>query len=142
MDEDRASESVYRRLFEISDNGDPGSGGAGESRRREGREMHRGRLPRRLFLRLAGGAAGAAGLTYLGQTLAGAVQAAAPAAPLATFPDPGRVTGDIRVHDPSLVRAPDGTYVLVHTGDNLAIKTSTDRIAWRGAGVVWPNGAP
>jgi len=33
-------------------------------------------------------------------------------------------------------------YILAHTGDNLALKTSTDRIAWRSAGVVWPSGAP
>ena len=58
------------------------------------------------------------------------------------FPNPGRVTGSTGVHDPSGVKAPNGTYILVATGNNLAIKTSTDRIAWRNAGVVWPNGAP
>jgi arabinan endo-1,5-alpha-L-arabinosidase len=103
--------------------------------------MRDGRLPRRAFLQLAGGVAGvagAAGLTHLGQTLA----AGAWAAPPATYPDPGPVSGDVRVHDPSLVRALDGTYILVHTGDNLVIKTSADRIAWRDAGVVWPSGAP
>jgi arabinan endo-1,5-alpha-L-arabinosidase len=40
-----------------------------------------------------------------------------------------------------VVKAPNGTYVLVHTGDNLTVKTSTDRTAWRNAGVVWPGGA-
>ncbi|MCW6009257.1 arabinan endo-1,5-alpha-L-arabinosidase [Micromonospora sp. CPCC 205371] len=60
----------------------------------------------------------------------------------ADYPNPGRVTGATGVHDPSVVRAPNGTYLLVHTGNNLAIKTSTDRIAWRNAGAVWPGGAP
>jgi arabinan endo-1,5-alpha-L-arabinosidase len=110
--------------------------------------MHYGRLPRRTFLRLAGGAAGAVGLTHIGQALAGGVGAAAPpatrpqATPPAAYPNPGPVSGDVRVHDPSVVRAPNGAYILVHTGDNLVVKTSTDRIAWRNAGVVWPGGAP
>src|SRR5690606_28719959 len=65
-----------------------------------------------------------------------------PTTPPASYPNPGWVTGDIFVHDPTMLRAPDGTYLLVHTGDNLPIKTSTDRIAFRNAGVVWPNGAP
>jgi arabinan endo-1,5-alpha-L-arabinosidase len=61
---------------------------------------------------------------------------------LAAYPAPARVTGSIGVHDPSVVRAPNETYLLVATGANLAIKTSVDRIAWRSAGMVWPNGAP
>jgi arabinan endo-1,5-alpha-L-arabinosidase len=63
-------------------------------------------------------------------------------AAVTAFPAPGRVTGSTGVHDPSVVKAPNGTYILVATGNNLAIKTSTDRTAWRSAGVVWPNGAP
>jgi arabinan endo-1,5-alpha-L-arabinosidase len=58
------------------------------------------------------------------------------------YPDPGRVTGSTGVHDPSLVRSASGTYIVASTGDNLVLKTSTDRIAWRAAGVVWPSGAP
>lgn len=58
------------------------------------------------------------------------------------FPDPGRVTGSTGVHDPSLVKSSNGTYIVAATGDNLVLKTSTDRIAWRSAGAVWPNGAP
>jgi len=58
------------------------------------------------------------------------------------YPNPGVVTGSTGVHDPSVVKAPNGTYILTATGNNLAIKTSTDRIAWRDAGVVWPKGAP
>jgi len=60
----------------------------------------------------------------------------------ATYPNPGRVTGDTGTHDPAVVRAPDGRYILAATGDNLSLKTSTDRIAWRNAGAVWPGGAP
>jgi arabinan endo-1,5-alpha-L-arabinosidase len=112
--------------------------------------MRHERLPRRAFLRLAG-AAGAVGLTHAGQALASGAWAVGPPAtpsasprpaPPAAYPDTGRVSGAVRVHDPAMARAPDGTYILVHTGDNLAIKTSTDRITWRSAGVVWPGGAP
>lgn len=60
----------------------------------------------------------------------------------ATYPNPGTVTGSTRVHDPSMIRTPGGSYLLVHTGDNLAIKTSTDRVAFRGAGTVFPGGVP
>jgi arabinan endo-1,5-alpha-L-arabinosidase len=65
---------------------------------------------------------------------------AAPAA--ADYPNPGLVTGSVNVHDPTMVRAPDGRYILVSTGNNLPIRTSGNRIAFSGAGVVWPNGAP
>ncbi|HEX8345250.1 MAG TPA: family 43 glycosylhydrolase, partial [Actinoplanes sp.] len=58
------------------------------------------------------------------------------------FPDPGLVTGDIGVHDPEVAKTPDGRYLLVHTGDNLVIKTSTDRTDWQNAGAVFPDGAP
>ncbi|WP_431907662.1 arabinan endo-1,5-alpha-L-arabinosidase [Nonomuraea jabiensis] len=70
------------------------------------------------------------------------VPLATPTTPPSSYPNPGRVTGDIGVHDPSVVKRPDGSYLLVHTGDNITIKTSTDRTAWRNAGVVFPGGAP
>ncbi|WNV85856.1 arabinan endo-1,5-alpha-L-arabinosidase [Umezawaea sp. Da 62-37] len=54
---------------------------------------------------------------------------------------PGRVTGDIGVHDPSIVKQPAGGYLVAHTGDNIALKTSTDRTAFRNAGSAFPNGA-
>lgn len=65
-----------------------------------------------------------------------------PGTPPASYPNPGRVTGSTGAHDPTAVKTPNGTYLVVTTGDNLPIKTSTDRIAWQNAGVVWPNGAP
>ncbi|PRX96744.1 arabinan endo-1,5-alpha-L-arabinosidase [Allonocardiopsis opalescens] len=58
------------------------------------------------------------------------------------YPYPGPVTGDITVHDPSFVRRPNGGYLVAHTGDNVALKTSTDRTAFRNAGTVFPGGAP
>ncbi|MEU4520304.1 arabinan endo-1,5-alpha-L-arabinosidase [Amycolatopsis sp. NPDC024027] len=67
---------------------------------------------------------------------------APPAADAAAYPNPGRVTGDIGVHDPSVVKRPDGSYLVAHTGDNIALKTSADRVAFRNAGSVFPNGAP
>lgn len=66
---------------------------------------------------------------------------AAPAG-AATYPDPGRVTGDTGVHDPSVVKRPDGSYLVAHTGDGIALKTSTDRVAFRDAGSAFPGGAP
>ncbi|MDG6103302.1 arabinan endo-1,5-alpha-L-arabinosidase [Dactylosporangium aurantiacum] len=80
----------------------------------------------------------AAGLTVLAPLPAGAATGAA----LAAYPNPGVVTGDTRVHDPSVAKTPAGTYLLAATGNNLPLKTSTDRTAWRNAGVVWPGGAP
>ncbi|MGC4892273.1 family 43 glycosylhydrolase [Micromonospora sp. DT31] len=62
--------------------------------------------------------------------------------PPATYPQPARVAGDVGVHDPTVVRRPDGTYLVAHTGDNIALKTSADRITYRDAGVVFPGGAP
>ncbi|KAH6874903.1 family 43 glycosyl hydrolase [Thelonectria olida] len=57
------------------------------------------------------------------------------------YPNPGPVTGNIDVHDPSVAKTPSGSYILAHTGANIALKTSTDRTAWRNAGAAFPNGA-
>jgi arabinan endo-1,5-alpha-L-arabinosidase len=76
-------------------------------------------------------------------TTAGApVTFATPTVPPASYPGPGPVNGDIGVHDPAVVKTPSGGYLVVHTGDNLAIKTSTDRTTFRNAGTVFPGGAP
>ncbi|UJW31063.1 arabinan endo-1,5-alpha-L-arabinosidase [Saccharothrix sp. AJ9571] len=64
--------------------------------------------------------------------------AAAPAA--FAYPLPGRVTGDVGVHDPSVVKRPDGSYLVAHTGNGITLKTSTDRTAFRNAGSAFPNG--
>jgi arabinan endo-1,5-alpha-L-arabinosidase len=60
------------------------------------------------------------------------------------YPAPLPLTGDIdAVHDPSMVKAPDGTYLLYSTGENLAIRTSTDQTTWTRADSVWADrGAP
>ena len=68
--------------------------------------------------------------------------AATPTTPPAAYPMPGRVTGNVGVHDPSIVRRPAGDYLIAHTGDNIALKTSADRIAFRNAGAAFPGGAP
>src|SRR5690606_16457013 len=62
--------------------------------------------------------------------------------PPSSYPNPGRVTGSTGAHDPTVVKTPAGSYIVVTTGDNLPIKVSTDRTAWQSAGSVWPNGAP
>ncbi|SDO69044.1 arabinan endo-1,5-alpha-L-arabinosidase [Lentzea jiangxiensis] len=63
------------------------------------------------------------------------------APPAGAYPLPGRVTGDISVHDPSAVKRPGGGYLVAHTGHGVALKTSTDRIAFRNAGSAFPGGA-
>ncbi|WP_433131114.1 family 43 glycosylhydrolase [Micromonospora sp. CA-240977] len=62
--------------------------------------------------------------------------------PPASYPQPTRVFGDVGVHDPTVVKRPDGTYLVAHTGNNIALKTSTDRVTYRNAGAVFPGGAP
>ena len=75
--------------------------------------------------------------------------AACAAAPLATptvappsYPRPGAVSGTTGTHDPTMVKTPAGGYLVAQTGDNIPLTTSTDRTAFRAAGVVFPNGAP
>jgi len=41
-----------------------------------------------------------------------------------------------------VVKTPAGGYLLAHTGDDIALKTSTDRVTFRNAGTVFPGGAP
>jgi arabinan endo-1,5-alpha-L-arabinosidase len=84
----------------------------------------------------------------LGSTLVIAAVLAAASAGLTRTADaaalvgPGVVTGNITVHDPSMVRRPDGTYLVLSTAPGLAIRTSTDRTRFNYAGLVWPGGAP
>jgi arabinan endo-1,5-alpha-L-arabinosidase len=58
-----------------------------------------------------------------------------------TYPGPGPVTGSTFAHDPTVVKTPSGGYLMAITAPGVALKTSTDRTAWRDAGLVWPNGA-
>ncbi|MGW5050318.1 arabinan endo-1,5-alpha-L-arabinosidase [Actinokineospora sp. NPDC004072] len=60
---------------------------------------------------------------------------------LVGYPDPLPVTGDVRVHDPTMVKTASG-YLMAHTGQNIALKTSTDRVTFTNAGQVFPDGAP
>ena len=62
-------------------------------------------------------------------------------AALAAYPNPGVVTGDTGTHDPSIVKTAAGGYIVAQTGDNIPLKTSADRTAFRSAGTVFPNGA-
>ncbi|MGJ6963848.1 family 43 glycosylhydrolase [Streptosporangium sp. G11] len=62
--------------------------------------------------------------------------------PPPTYPPPGPVAGDTGVHDPEVAKRPDGTYLLAHTGNNISLKTSTDRTTWRNAGSAFPGGVP
>ncbi len=64
-----------------------------------------------------------------------------PTNPPSSYPNPGVVTGSTTAHDPTIVKRPDGTYLMAVTAPGVGLKTSTDRTSWRDAGVVWPNGA-
>jgi arabinan endo-1,5-alpha-L-arabinosidase len=57
------------------------------------------------------------------------------------YPGPGVVTGSTFAHDPTIVKTPSGGYLLAVTAPGITLKTSTDRTAWKDAGLVWPNGA-
>ena len=70
-------------------------------------------------------------------------ETASPTATPNNYPDPLPLSGDIDlVHDPSMIRAPDGTYLLYSTGHNLQIRTSDDLRTFTAEGSVWPEGAP
>ena len=59
----------------------------------------------------------------------------------AGYPNPGKVTGDTAVHDPSMVRRPNGGYLVAYTGDDIGLKTSSDRTAFHNTGSAFPGGA-
>lgn len=62
-------------------------------------------------------------------TLVGALVGAALA-----YPNPGLVTGDVVVHDPTMIRTSSGGYVVYSTHGYLEARTSTDRITFTRAG--------
>ena len=64
-----------------------------------------------------------------------------PTAAAAAYPNPGRVSGNVNVHDPSMIHGQDGTWYLFSTGNGLEIRTSTDRVTFTRAGSVLPGGA-
>ena len=74
--------------------------------------------------------------------LSAVVMTVAVASPALAYPGPGYVTGDVTVHDPTMIKRPGGGYLLARTGDNIALETSADRVAFHNAGVVFPGGAP
>ncbi len=65
------------------------------------------------------------------------------------YPNPGTVTGDVVVHDPTMVRTSSGQYLLYSTGEGLQLRTSTDRTAFGRSGSAfgskpgwWRNYSP
>ncbi|CAG7565348.1 unnamed protein product [Fusarium equiseti] len=55
--------------------------------------------------------------------------------------NPGPVKGDTFIHDPTIVKKPDGTYLAAFTANGIGLKTSTDRTTWKDVGAAFPNGA-
>ncbi|MEU4239119.1 arabinan endo-1,5-alpha-L-arabinosidase [Actinoplanes sp. NPDC026619] len=80
-------------------------------------------------------------IALTGLLVAGATAVGVGSADAATYPNPGTVTGSTNVHDPGIVKKPDGTYLIAHTGNNIVLKTSTNRTAFVDAGVAFPSGA-
>lgn len=58
----------------------------------------------------------------------------------AAYPERDPVTGDLGVHDPSVVRRPDRGYLLASTRPDIGLKTSPDRVAWTDVGTVFAAG--
>lgn len=59
----------------------------------------------------------------------------------AAYPNPGVVTGNTAVHDPTMCKDDAGTYFVFSTAVGLEIRTSTDRTAWTLQGLVFPEGS-
>jgi arabinan endo-1,5-alpha-L-arabinosidase len=53
----------------------------------------------------------------------------------------GPVEGDTFIHDPTVVKKPDGTYLAAFTANGVGLKTYTDRTTWKDVGAAFPNGA-
>ncbi|PPK98090.1 arabinan endo-1,5-alpha-L-arabinosidase [Kineococcus xinjiangensis] len=75
-----------------------------------------------------------------------ALLVAATASPAEAYPRPGYVTGDVRAHDPSMVRAADGRYYVYSTHNLVEMRTSTDRVNFSRVGsafskpLTWSSG--
>lgn len=55
------------------------------------------------------------------------------------YPGPGRVTGSVITHDPSMIRTPSGQYLLYATGGGISSKTSADRVAFSAGADAFPS---
>jgi arabinan endo-1,5-alpha-L-arabinosidase len=58
----------------------------------------------------------------------------------AGFPPPRAITGDTGVHDPSMIRAANGTYYVYGTHNGLAALGSRDLVHFIAAGSAFPDG--
>ena len=54
-----------------------------------------------------------------------------------SYPNPGIVSGDTTVHDPSMIKTTSGTYYVFSTGPNIPMLSSTDRIHFRNVGTAF-----
>ncbi|MFP8963111.1 arabinan endo-1,5-alpha-L-arabinosidase [Streptomyces nanhaiensis] len=77
-------------------------------------------------------------LTALAAALLGTLVALVPGSASA-YPGPGLVTGDVSVHDPSMVRLDDGRYILYSTHNGPQARISTDRTRFTHAGAAFPD---
>ncbi len=51
-----------------------------------------------------------------------------------SYPNPGIVSGDTTVHDPSMIKTTSGIYYVFSTGPNIPMLSSTDRIHFSNVG--------
>jgi arabinan endo-1,5-alpha-L-arabinosidase len=61
--------------------------------------------------------------------------------PPPSYPNPGPISGSTGAHDPTVTKTPGGTYLVAVTGNNVPLRTSSNRTSWSNAGAVWPGGA-
>lgn len=64
-----------------------------------------------------------------------------PQEPAGTLPDDFNLSGDLGAHDPTMLRASDGTYVVYSTHNGLQARTSSDLSRFSGNGAALSNGA-
>jgi arabinan endo-1,5-alpha-L-arabinosidase len=72
----------------------------------------------------------------------GLAVAAAPTTPPASYPNPVAISGSTGAHDPGAVKTPEGGYIVATTGNNIPLKTSSNRTSWSNAGSAFPSGMP
>jgi arabinan endo-1,5-alpha-L-arabinosidase len=61
--------------------------------------------------------------------------------PTGTLPDAFSLSGDLGAHDPTMLRASDGTYVVYSTHEGLQARTSADLSQFTRDGAALPDGA-
>lgn len=81
------------------------------------------------------------GSLLAGLILVSAVSGAGPSSAAPDYPEPDPVTGDVTVHDPSMIRTADGTHYVFSTHNGIEMRSSEDGVAFVREPAALPNGA-